>query len=213
MYVPASFALSDVAALHGLIRAHPLGALVVPTADGLEANHLPFVLDPEPAPFGTLRGHVARGNAVWRAVPADGESLVIFQGPERYISPSWYPSKHESEGRVVPTWNYVVAHAYGRLRAVDDAEWLHRHLRELVEINEGHRAEPWRMEDAPADWLERLAGGVVGLELPIARLLGKAKLSQNRSAADRAGVVDGLAREGTPEALAMADAVRRAMTD
>lgn len=212
MYVPTSFAEPDVQALHALMRAHPLGALVVQTADGLEANHLPFVLHPHPAPFGMLHGHVARANAVWRALAASSEALVIFQGPERYISPAWYPSKAESGGQVVPTWNYAVVHAYATPRIMDDRAWVMRHLEELVDAHEGRRADPWAMGDAPADWLARLAGAVVGVELVVTRLVGKSKLSQNRSMADRVGVVEGLTREDALGA-AMADAVRRAMRD
>lgn len=210
MYVPTHFAETDVPRLHALIRAHPLGTMVVPTRDGPDANHLPFVLHPQPMPFGTLHGHVARPNPVWRSAIATAEALVIFQGPERYISPSWYASKAETGGKVVPTWNYAVVHAYATLRIMDDRAWLMRHLEELVEQHEGGRAEPWRMSDAPADWLDRLVDGVVGLELVITRLIGKSKLSQNRSDADRAGVVHGLTRDD-PGGAAMAEAVRRAL--
>jgi transcriptional regulator len=210
VYVPASFAATDVAELHALIRAHPLGTLVARTADGLDANHLPFVLHPAPAPYGALHGHVARANPIWRTADAGAEALVVFQGPAAYVSPSWYPSKAESGGRVVPTWNYVVVHAYATLRAVDDRAWVRAHLEELVALHEGPRAEPWRTSDAPADWLDRLAGGVVGLDLVIARLIGKSKLSQNRSPADRAGVAEGLVREDRGGG-SLAAAVRRAM--
>ncbi|MDE3053279.1 MAG: FMN-binding negative transcriptional regulator [Gemmatimonadota bacterium] len=210
MYVPTHFAVTDIPALHALIRAHPLGTMVVPTGDGLDANHLPFVLRPQPAPFGTLHGHVARPNPVWRSAMTTADSLVIFQGPERYVSPAWYPSKADTEGRVVPTWNYVVVHAYATLRVVDDRAWVLAHLEELVAQHEGARTDPWRMSDAPADWIERLADGVVGVELAITRLIGKSKLSQNRSPADRAGVVEGLTREDQGGA-AMAEAMRRAM--
>ncbi len=210
MYVPPHFAETDVPTLHALIRAHPLGAMVVPTRDGLDADHLPFVLHPQPMPFGALHGHVARPNPVWRLAMTTAEALVIFQGPERYVSPSWYPSKGETGGKVVPTWNYQVVHAYATVRVLDDRAWVMRHLEELVAAHEGRRAEPWRMTDAPPDWLDRMAGGVVGLELVITRLVGKSKLSQNRSDADRAGVVAGLTRED-PEGAAMAAATQRAM--
>ncbi|HVB30822.1 MAG TPA: FMN-binding negative transcriptional regulator [Gemmatimonadaceae bacterium] len=210
MYVPAHFEETDVAVLHGLIRAHPLGAFVALTAAGLDANHLPVVLDPAPAPFGTLRAHVARSNPIWRQLSAGVEAVAIFQGVERYISPSWYPSKAATGGKVVPTWNYAVVHAYGALRVVDDHDWLARHLAELVDVNERDAARPWRMADAPADWLDRMVGAVVGLELPVSRLMGKWKLSQNRDAADRAGVVEALTGLGGEAAAAMAEAVRGA---
>ncbi len=211
MYVPTSFAETHVPTLHALMRAHPLGTLVVPTADGLDANHLPFVLHPQPVPFGTLHGHVARPNPVWRGMALTGQALVIFQGPERYISPAWYPSKGETGGKVVPTWNYAVVHAYVTPRVMDDRDWVRRHLEDLVRLHEEPRAEPWRVSDAPADWLERTADGVIGLELVITRLVGKFKLSQNRPMADREGVVAGLAREDAEGGAAMAQAMRQTL--
>jgi transcriptional regulator len=207
MYVPKHFEETRVETLHELIRAHPLAALVTLTADGLNANHLPFEIDPEPAPFGTLRGHVARANALWRSVPGELEALAIFQGPEVYISPSWYPTKQET-GRVVPTWNYAVVHAYGRLRAIDDRRWLREFVERLTNRHEARRPNPWQVTDAPADYLDAQLGAIIGLEMPISRLVGKWKASQNRPARDQDGVVAALVQEGSESAASMADLVR-----
>lgn len=205
MYLPKHFEETRVDVLHGLIRAHPLGALVTAGAGGLEANHVPFEIDPDPAPFGTLRAHVARANPVWR--DGAGDALVLFQGPEIYVTPSWYPTKRES-GKVVPTWNYVAVHAYGRLRAIDDPAWLRAFVTRLTDRHEARRAAPWKVSDAPGDYVDQLLAAIVGIELPVARLLGKWKVSQNRPAADRAGVVAGLEGDGGDAARAMAAAVR-----
>jgi transcriptional regulator len=179
---------------------------VTVTPGGLDANHIPFEVDPEPAPLGTLRGHVARANPVWRD-SRDAEVLVIFQGPGAYISPAWYPTKQES-GKVVPTWNYAVVHAHGRLRAIEDRAWLRAFVETLTNRHEAGRATPWQVADAPADYIESMLGGIVGIEVAVSRLAGKWKVSQNRPAHDRTGVVEGLSREGGAAAVAMADIVR-----
>ncbi len=210
MYIPSAFEQPDPRALHALIRSHPFGTLVVPSPSGLEVNHLPFVLQADPAPAGLLHAHVARGNPVWRALAEAAEAVVIFQGPDHYISPTWYPSKAEVGGKVVPTWNYAVVHAHGPARAVDDRGWLARHLAELVAINEAGREPAWRIDDAPADFVEKMIGAVVGIEIPIRRLVGKWKLNQNRSALDREGVVVALESLGAGGAAAeMAAAMRQ----
>lgn len=206
MYMPTHFEETRVSTLHELIHAHPLGALVGLTPAGLDANHIPFEVDPEPAPFGTLRGHVARANPVWRE-SRDAQVLVIFQGPSTYISPAWYPTKQES-GKVVPTWNYAVVHAHGVLRVIDDRVWLRAFVQTLTNRHEADRTSPWQVTDAPADYIEHMLGGIVGLEVAVSRLVGKWKVSQNRPAQDRAGVVEGLTREGGEEAAAMAEMVR-----
>jgi transcriptional regulator len=212
MYLPKHFEETRVPVLHELIRLHPLGSLVTLGPGGLEANHIPFEVDPAPAPFGTLRGHVARANLVWRDASPDVEALVIFRGPGTYISPSWYPTKHET-ARVVPTWNYVVVHAHGPLRFIDDRAWLRAFVETLTNRHEAGRRDPWKVTDAPADYIDKQLGAIVGLEMPIARLIGKWKVSQNRPASDRAGVVKGLAQEEGQSAAAMADLVRRATTE
>lgn len=207
MYLPRHFEESRIEVLHALVRAHPLGALVTLGAGGLEANHIPFEIDPDPAPFGTLRGHVARANPVWRELSRGGDALAIFQGPSTYVSPSWYPSK-QADGKVVPTWNYAVVHAYGPLRAIDDAAWLRAFVERLTDRNESPRAARWRVTDAPADYVDKMVTAIVGIELPVSRLIGKWKTSQNRGAADRAGVVAGLEQDGGDAARAMAALVR-----
>lgn len=177
--------------MSGLIRRYPLATLVTGGDAGLEANHLPMLFDPEPAPFGTLRGHLARGNAQWKSPRLD--ALAIFQGPQAYVSPSFYPSKAE-HGKVVPTWNYAVVHAHGTLRVHDDPEWLRALVSTLTDVEEARFAEPWQVTDAPEDYIEGLLKAIVGIELPIARLEGKWKASQNRDEADRAGVAAELVR-------------------
>src|SRR6266850_3068495 len=209
MYLPAHFEESRVDVLHQLIHAHPLGALVTLMPGGLDANHIPFEVDPNPAPFGTLRGHVARANPVWRDASRDVEALVIFQGPGTYISPAWYPTKKET-AKVVPTWNYVVVHAHGPLRVIDDRDWLRDFVTKLTNRHEGERGgEPWHVTDAPTDYIDTMLGAIIGLEIPVTRLVGKWKMSQNRPAQDRAGVVDGLLQEGGPSHAAVAGLVRQ----
>ena len=205
MYLPKHFEETRVEVLHELIHAHPLGALVTLTRGGLDANHIPFEVDPEPAPFGTLRGHVARANPVWREFSREVEALVIFQGPGTYISPAWYPTKQET-GRVVPTWNYAVVHAHGPLRFIDDKGWLRDFVTKLTNRHEATRREPWHVTDAPAEYIETQLGAIIGLEIPITRLVGKWKMSQNRPAQDQAGVVDGLEEMGE---TTIADMIRQ----
>ena len=208
MYLPKHFEETRIQVLHELIRAHPLGTLVTLTPNGLDANHIPFEVDPGPAPFGTLRGHIARANPLWRDFSRDVEALAIFQGPGAYISPSWYPTKSET-AKVVPTWNYAVVHAHGPLRVIDDRAWLREFVERLTNRHEAERRDPWKVTDAPADFIEKQLGAIFGLEIPIARLIGKWKVSQNRPPQDRAGVVEGLLQEGRRSAEAMADLVRQ----
>ena len=207
MYLPKHFEETRVQVLHELIRAHPLGALAVLTARGLDANHIPFEVDPDPTPFGTLRGHIARANPLWRDYSRDVEALVIFQGPGAYISPSWYRTKRET-ARVVPTWNYAVVHAHGALQFIDDRAWLRAFVERLTNRHEADRRDRWKVTDAPPDYIEKQLGAIIGLEIPITRLIGKWKVSQNRPAQDRDGVVEGLLQEGGHSAAAMATLVR-----
>jgi len=192
MYVPPSNAEDRPGVLFDFIEAHPLGALVTASADGLFATHLPLVLHRGRGPHGVLEGHVARANPHHRLEPAAGEALVIFPGPDAYVSPSWYPAKAE-HGRVVPTWNYVAVHAYGALRFVEDRAFLRRHLEELTARHEAGRERPWAVDDAPAEYVAGLERAIVGVEIAITRVEGKWKMSQNRPAADIDGVVRGLA--------------------
>jgi transcriptional regulator len=208
MYLPKHFEVTDVAMLHRLVAEHPLGTLVTMTPRGLDANHIPFLVQPDPAPYGTLHGHVARANPLWRDADTNVEALIIFHGPEAYVSPSWYPTKRDT-AEVVPTWNYVVVHAHGRLRFIDDAAWVRAHVEALTNDHERSRQEPWNVTDAPADFVARLVGALIGLELEINRLVGKWKVSQNRSPRDRAGVIEGLLREGSEASANMAESIRR----
>jgi transcriptional regulator len=194
MYVPAHFAEDRKDVLHAAMRAAGLATLVTLTTDGLIASHVPLLLDPDAGPYGTLVGHLAKANPQATAAPI-GEALVIYTGPDAYITPSWYATKRE-HGRVVPTWNYVAIHAYGTLEVFDDAERLHALVSRLTAHKETPRAEPWAVTDAPARFIDGQLKGIVGFALPIARLQGKWKMSQNRSPEDRAGVVAGLQQEG-----------------
>ena len=207
MYLPSHFEVTDVTALHALIREHPLGAIVTNGPQGLEANHVPFEIDPEPAPHGKLLAHVARANPLWRRTDADSEVLVIFQGPSGYITPSWYPTKKET-GKVVPTYNYAVVHAYGRLRAIEDRQWLRAFVEHLTDRHESARAEPWHIGDTPASYIDQMVGAIVGIEVTVTRLVGKWKMSQNRTPADRLGVAAGLEASASADDRAMARLVR-----
>lgn len=199
MYRPPVFAEERAKVLHGLMRAHPFATLVTLGPDGLTADHVPMILHADEGGHGILRCHVARPNPVWKGFDAAAGALAIFQGPHHYVSPGWYPSKAE-HGKVVPTWNYCVVHVRGQLSVVEDAARLRAHLDALTAMQEAGRAEPWAPSDAPADYIEKMIGGLVGLELRISEMHGKWKMSQNRGEADRAGVRDGLAAEGTEAA-------------
>lgn len=191
MYLPPQFEESRIDVLHGLMRTHPLATLV--TLDGSEivADHLPVDTLSAPAPFGLLRGHVARANPVWHRHSEGAPALAVFHGPQVYISPSLYPTKRES-GAVVPTWDYAVVHARGVLKFVDDAAWLRGVVAEFTETHEAPRSPPWQVDDAPRKYLDQMLAQIVGFEFHITRLTGKWKVSQNRSAADRQGVIAGL---------------------
>lgn len=206
VYIPKHFEQTDLKAMHALITSHPFATLVTIGAEGLCANHLPVELCPEPQPYGTLIGHVARANPVWREFANGHEAMLIFQSSDTYITPSWYPSKAET-GKVVPTWNYAVVHAHGPLRAITDPQWLKAHVERLTNQHEAAFAQPWALADAPGDFVEKLIGGIIGVEMTISRLVGKWKTSQNRPEADQRGVVDGLRELGTPEARQMAEYV------
>lgn len=194
MYQPVAFREERRETLHELIRAHPLGTLVTSGSRGLIANLLPFLLC-ETDGKAILRAHMARANDQVEALRAGAETLVIFQGPECYITPSWYESKHE-HGRVVPTWNYVVVQVRGTPRVVDDPLWLRAQVEALTASQENQRSEPWAVTDAPEEFVEGQLQAIIGVEIPILSIEGKWKVSQNRSAADREGVCRGLHREG-----------------
>jgi len=195
MYLPPAFAEPSTDILHDAIRASGLATLVTLTADGLIASHVPLLLNPEPGPYGTLIGHLARPNPQGRG--AIGEALAIFLGTDGYITPSYYATKRES-GKVVPTWDYIAIHAAGPIRFFDDRTHLLDIVTRLTNRHEGARAAPWAVSDAPDDFIQGMLNGIIGFELTIARLEGKWKMSQNRPEADRTGVVDGLREDGRP---------------
>ena len=209
MYQSSHFEEKRPEILRELMRAHPLGTLVTMGADGLNANHIPMVYNPQPAPFGTLRCHVARANPLSREFSKEFEALVVFQGPSIYISPSLYATKQET-GKVVPTYNYAVVHAYGPLRVIDDAAWLRDFVSSLTDRHEEGRAEPWKLTDAPEDYVQQMLRAIIGIEIPLTRLIGKWKVSQNRPAADHAGIVKGLNEMEGVDAIAMARMVKDA---
>ena len=208
MYTPAHFAESRLPVLHELMQQYPLAAIVASSKSGLEANHVPLVLETARGQFGTLCGHIARSNSMWQDVPAGAEVLVVFQGANHYVSPNWYPSKQD-HGKVVPTWNYSVVHARGRIEWFQDPVWLRALLEKLTDHHEAAFGAPWHVGDAPADYVQRMLGAIVGFEIPIHDLQGKLKLSQNQKSQDRAGVIAGLERRGGEAARVVAAAVEQ----
>jgi len=203
MYTPKHFEEPRVEIMHELMRARPLATLVTLTSSGLDANHIPMHFDDVPAPFGTLRGHVARANPLWRDFATDVGVLAIFHGPDSYITPSWYATKKET-GKVVPTWNYAVVHAYGTLRVIDDATWVRAQLEALTAHNEAGFARPWAVSDAPHEYTDKLLEAIVGFEIVITRLTGKWKVSQNQPAKNQASVIAGLNNSELRDAAEMA---------
>ena len=203
MYVPPHFKQDDVSVLHAAIRETGLGTLVTLGPEGMEASHVPMLIEPEPAPYGTLIGHVSRANPQWRTARSDVPALAMFLGPDAYVTPAWYATKGES-GKVVPTWNYVAIHATGPLAFFEEPERLLALVTRLTDHHERGRRDPWAVTDAPADYVQGMLKGIVGFELTITRLEGKWKMSQNRPAHDRAGVVAGLTHEGGEAAAAVA---------
>ncbi|HMH13878.1 MAG TPA: FMN-binding negative transcriptional regulator [Edaphobacter sp.] len=202
MYIPKAFEENRLPVLHDLIEAQPFASLITMGSSGLFASHLPMVLDRQAGTNGILRGHLSRANRQWRELSPEIEALAIFSGPQHYITPNWYPEKQDT-GKVVPTWNYAVVHAYGNLKIIEDTTWLLQHLQTLTGIHEAASPTPWQVSDAPHDYIESQIKGIIGLEFSIGRLEGKWKVSQNRSERDRIGVSDGLERLDTDESLAM----------
>ncbi|MGR9052251.1 MAG: FMN-binding negative transcriptional regulator [Gammaproteobacteria bacterium] len=203
MYIPKQFEEPRVEIMHELIRAYPLATLVTHASSGLNANHIPLHLSESPAPYGTLQGHIARANPLFGEIAEGIETLAIFHGPDVYITPSWYATNTET-GKVVPTWNYAVVHAYGVLRVVDDESWLRSQLDALTNQNEAAFPEPWAVSDAPTDFIERIMAAIVGVEMVVTKLFGKWKVSQNQPTQNRIGVIAGLKARGIPESEAMA---------
>jgi len=203
MYQPAHHREDRLDVQHTLIRAHPLATLITLGAQGLVANPVPFMLDAEVAPHGLLRAHIARANGQWQDYDASVDALVIFQGPQAYVTPSFYATKHET-GEVVPTWNYVTVHAYGPMRVIDDKAWLAAQVQALTSHKESDRPLPWAVSDAPERYIDKMLAAIIGIEIPIRRIEGKWKISQNRVEADRAGVAAGLAQSAATEDQHMA---------
>lgn len=195
MYTPAHFAVTDPAALHRIIREHPLGMLVTPSPDGMDANHIPFEFDPTVGANGLLSAHVARANPVWQQCAGGADVLIVFRGNEHYISPNWYPSKHETH-RQVPTWNYEVVHAHGRLTVRDDDRFVRGVVARLTRAHEASEPKPWKMGDSAPDYIDGMVRAIVGIEVLVTRLEGKSKLSQNREPRDVRGAVDSLRARG-----------------
>ena len=212
MYEPPLHRENDLTRQHALIRARPFGLLISHGPHGLVANAIPFLIDPAASRLGTLKAHMARANPQWRDLQESPEALVVFQGADHYVSPSWYATKQET-GKVVPTWNYVMVQARGAAKVVEDDDWLSRQIVALTRTQEGPRERPWTVSDAPADFIALQRRAIVGVEIEIADIRGKWKTSQNRSAADRAGVVAGLEALGDEEACAMAAIVRETGRD
>lgn len=204
MYIPAHFREDRVPVLHQAIKQLGFGTLVTAGKDGLEASHLPMLVHQEPGPFGTLHGHVARANTQWKNAQVGVQALAIFLGPNVYITPSWYPTRSET-GRVVPTWNYLAVHAYGKIGFFDDPAQLREHVGRLTDAHEAPRDTPWAITDAPSDYIDKMLGDIVGFKLVITRLEGKWKMSQNRPEQDLAGVREGLSREGGEREKAVAE--------
>lgn len=203
MYLPAHFAESQSAVLHRIICDHPLGALVTHGPDGLDADHIPFLLDPASGEHGTLTGHIARANPLWQRCPSGTPVMVIFRGSEGYISPNWYPSKHETH-RQVPTWNYEVVHAHGILTIHDDERFVRRVVARLTQRHEAAEPKPWKMGDSQPAFINDMLQHIVGIEIAITSLVGKRKLSQNKEPRDRQGAADALRSRG---AQALSDAM------
>jgi len=208
MYQPPHFREDSLDVQHALIRSQSLGLLITAGPGGLQANHIPFLIDPDASERGTLRAHLARANPQLQELAAVNECMIAFQGPQQYISPSLYPTKRET-GKVVPTWNYITVHAWGRPQVMDDAAWLRQQIDDLTRHKEAARAAPWNVSDAPEAFVDAQVKGIVGLEIPLARIEGKWKVSQNRPAADQAGVAAGLRGAGDEAAVIAAEVTAR----
>jgi len=191
VYNPKFNEENDKSILHGLIKSKPLGMWSTLSGGKIVINHIPFVLHEDRGEWGTLVGHVARSNSIWKEFSKESDSVVVFQGEQAYITPSWYPSKHK-HGKAVPTWNYVVVHAHGIPKKIEDGEWIFKHLKEMTTIHESEQSLPWKLSDAPAEYIDKLAKAIVGIEIPINKIIGKWKIGQNKSESDQMGVVAGL---------------------
>jgi transcriptional regulator len=208
MYTPKDFRVDDLAILHADMRQNTLAALISITPTGLVATHLPILLDEHHGPNGTILGHVSRANLQWQQSDPTAEALIIFTGPDTYVTPSWYPAKQET-GRVVPTWNYAAIHVYGKLTFFEDPERLRDIVTRLTNQHEASFPQPWQVTDAPPNFIDSQLKAIVGFELPILRIEGKRKFNQNRSAEDRAGVINGLRTLNDPRKTEVADLMQQ----
>jgi transcriptional regulator len=204
MYTPEAFIVDDLSILHADMQQPTLATLITITSNGLVATHLPILLDSDLGPFGTILGHVSRANLQWQQADPAAEALLIFTGPDTYVSPTWYPAKQET-GRVVPTWNYAAIHAYGKLTFFHDTDRLRDIVTRLTNLHEATFPQPWKVSDAPAAFIDGQLKAIVGFEMPLLRIEGKRKFNQNRSAADQSGVVQGLRALDDPAKSAVAD--------
>ena len=210
MFLPDQFRVEDIAEMHALVRARPFAALVSTTQAGLYGTHLPTVLKDE-GTFGTIECHLSRANPHWKDLAEGGEAMMIFQGPDGYITPNWYATK-AATGKAVPTWNYAIVHAYGRPAVMKEKDWLLRHVTQLSDQQERSEAHPWKVSDAPASYVDVMLRGIVGFRFEITRLEGKWKMSQNREPQDRVRVIEGLKARATGDDLAIAETVAAKMT-
>jgi len=206
MYIPPHFAQTQPEELHRILRDHPLGTIVRSGPDGLDADHIPFEFDPGAGPLGKLSAHVARANPLWERCPTGTEVLVIFRGAEAYVSPNWYPSKHEAH-RQVPTWNYEVVHVHGRLTILDDERFVRGLVARLTRRHESGEPKPWKMGDSAPEFIDEMLGKIVGIEVEVTSIAGKSKLSQNKEARDRVGAAETLLARGHEE---LGEAMRKA---
>jgi transcriptional regulator len=209
VYTPELFKIADSSELVALMRARPLAILISGGPRGLDATHLPTVLKMDGERPLAIECHVAKANPQWKEFSSRGEALMIFGGPQGYIRPGWYPSK-SVDGKTVPTWNYTVVHAHGRVTAIEDRVWLERHVRELTAQQEHDQPAPWAPDDAPRSYIEAMLRGIVGIRFEIAGLEGKCKMSQNRNTTDRGGVISGLRARGAAGDIELAELVERA---
>ena len=203
MHIPKHFEQTSIDAIRGLVRSHPLATLVTFSSECLNANHIPLLYTETPTPFGKLQGHLPRANPLASELLDSVDSLAIFQGPNAYISPSWYATKQET-GKVVPTWNYTVVHAYGQLKVIDDPDWVRAHVEALTNEHERQFKEPWKVSDAPSSYTDKLIQVLVGIEIVITQLLGKKKASQNHPHVNRVGVAEGLRSLDRGDAIELA---------
>jgi len=208
MHIPKHFEETDLSVLHSLVKSHPLGTWVSQSQGELIANHIPFLIDNRANTNGVLLGHVAKANPVWKTLSENESSIVIFQGAETYITPSWFPSKHE-HGKAVPTWNYAVVHIHGVPRIIEDKKWILSHLNALTDEHESNQESPWEVADAPKDFVNRMLKGIVGIEITIERIEGKWKTSQNKADVDKLGVIAGLNARNDAKCKEMMEYVKK----